>query len=219
MYRTRLMMTLAAVAALTAGASATVLTYDLSVEFSGATPPAGAGPWMQATFDDSGTPGSVTLTLSNIGLVDAEFVRGWYFNLDPIMDPTALNISASTQTGSFDDPTVSTGVDAFQADGDGLYDVLLGFSTSGQGGGSRRFGAGEEAVFNINGIPGLTASSFSFDSAPAGGAGPFPTAAKVQGIGPGASGSGWVTVPEPVTLVLLGVGGLGLLRNRHRRAC
>ncbi|GAH74224.1 unnamed protein product, partial [marine sediment metagenome] len=76
------------VLALTAGLQASVVSYDLSIEFSGATPPAGAAPWLNATFDDGGSAGSVDLTLTAVNLVGSEFVNVWLFNLDPALNPT-----------------------------------------------------------------------------------------------------------------------------------
>jgi hypothetical protein len=196
---------------------ADTLTFDTSIEFSGGTPPSGAPPWMRAVFDDGGGSGSVMLTLSNLGLVDMEFVSEWDFNLDPALDPTALVFSAPTKVGMFMDPTISTGTDAFQANGDGKYDIQFAFSVSGMMGGALRFGAGESMELTISGIPSLTASSFDFLSAPMGGHGPFPTAAHVQGIGPTGEDSGWVTVPEPSSLLLVtlyAICAFGALRRR-----
>ena len=61
----RILTSLILVFAVSTVANASVLTYDLSVEFSGATPPAGAAPWLRAVIDDGGSPGSVTMTLSD----------------------------------------------------------------------------------------------------------------------------------------------------------
>ncbi|MBW7905396.1 MAG: hypothetical protein LC135_02770 [Phycisphaerae bacterium] len=198
---TGLLCALAAAAA----AQAAILTFELSVEFSGATPPAGAAPWLTATFDDGGSPGSVDLTLATTNLVSNEFVFRWMFNLDPVLDPTSLSFSAPSKTGAFTDPVINTGVDSFMADGDGKFDIEVVFSNA--GGPANRFGAGDSVKYTITGIPGLTAASFDFLSAPAGGHGPFPTAAHVGGIGANDDESGWITVPEPST----GLAGLLIL--------
>jgi len=198
--------------------SAATLVFDSSYEFSGGTSPEGAAPWLRATFDDGGKSGEVTLTFEAANLVGTEFVSNLYFNLDPVFDPTQLVFGAITKVGSFDDPSISTGVDAFKADGDGKYDLLFGFATSGAGGGIHRFGVGESMSLKISGIAGLVANSFNFLSAPDGGNGPWLTAAHVQSIGR-AGGSGWVTVPEPsgVALAALGAGVLGLAGRVARR--
>ena len=83
-------------------------------------------------------------------------------------------------------------------------DIQFAFDTAPPG---DRFTTGETVVVTISGV-GITAEDFDVLSAPAGGHGPYPTAAHVQGIGASASGSGWVTVPEPSGAILFGVGTL-----------
>lgn len=202
------------VLALTAGLQASVVSYDLSMEFSGATPPAGAAPWLNATFDDGGSAGSVDLTLTAVNLVGSEFVDVWLFNLDPALNPTLLVFSAPSKTGSFTDPTISQSVDAFKADGDGWFDIEIDFASG--GGAATRFGPGEDVSYTITGIGSLTADSFDFLSSLGGGHGPFPTAAHVQGIGQTGADSGWITVPEPTSLALLSIGAIASLRRRRR---
>ena len=197
------------VLALSVSASAGVVELGFNTEFSGAWPPSGPPDWLTATFDDDDTPGSVQLTLDTTGLTGGEFVGEWYFNLDPALDPDALSFTKVASVGTFDDPTLSTGVDSFLADGTGgRHDILLDF---GNGPASKRFGVGESVTYDITGISSLMATSFDTGSAGAG----LPSAAHVQGIDPDGENSGWVTVPGPAPLGLLAVGAIGLRRRRR----
>jgi hypothetical protein len=209
----RLATALAVLALICSGAQADVVTFELAMEFSGATAPEGPPPWLVVTLDDEGTPGSVDLTLDATGLTDAEYVKEWLLNLDPDLDPNALVFSEPIKTGMFDNPEINTGENDFMADGDGYFDIQFAFSQA--DGGDRRFGAGELVQYTISGIPGLTASSFDFLSEEDGNQGEFPTAAHVGAIGPDDDCSGWISVPEPTTLSLLLVAGLTLMRRRR----
>ena len=205
-----------ALAILSTESPAAVLTFEANTEFSGATAPSGTAPWLTATFDDGHSSGSVTMTLLASNLASSEFVTGWYFNLDPVLDPMELVFSDMTKVGNFANPTISLGVDLFKADGDGFFDILIAFAIG--GGKNNRFTDGDSVSFTITGVPTLTAESFNFMSAPSGSSiGPFPMAAHVQGTGPYGEESGWVTVPEPMTLSMLGLGMLALTRRREGR--
>lgn len=184
---------------------ATTLTFDYNFEFSGATAPSGPAPWLKATFDDFDSSGTVQLSIAASGLTGSEFIPAVYFNVDPaiiIFDLfKGFGLVDTSDVGSV---IAFFGTDSFKADGDGLYDLLFSFPTSGN-----RFTSGEEVAFEFN-LAGLTANSFDFLSTPDGGAGTFLSAAKIQGIGPN-DDSGWVApVPMPGTLTLL-VSGLLLL--------
>ncbi|MFG0283104.1 MAG: hypothetical protein ACF8R7_01660 [Phycisphaerales bacterium JB039] len=195
----RLAIGAAALVASAASAPADVITFNLTSEFSGAQQPAG---WLQAVFAD--ISGGVQLTLTSM-LVGTEFATEWVFNLNPVLDPTKLMFAKTGSTGAFANPGITTGVDKFKPDGDGKYDIQFLFATDGTG----RFGAGEEVIYKITSTQTIDAHSFDFLSTPAGGHGPYPTAAHVQGIGGEGGGSGWITIPLPQT-AWLGLGGLAL---------
>jgi hypothetical protein len=206
-------------------ARANTVTYDYNYEFSTGTTPTGPAPWIRAVFQDV-TPGTVTLTLTTPDLSGSEFVSGWYFNLNPNLNVSSsyLNFSGASG-GTFTPPTIQQQEDGYKADGDGKYDILLSFNTS--GGASAQFTSGDTLTYTITGVgvdAGLTAADFLCLSTPAGGHGPFDSAAHVQGIGNG--GSGWVepsggnsTPDGGATIVLLGSAllGLGLLRSDFLR--
>jgi len=208
-------------------AAANSFTFNLDTEFSGGQAPGGAPPWLSATFTDVSS-GVVSLTLSasppgGAGLTGTENVDGWYFNVTPsfvgslVFSPTTTTLPSGGSLLS-----ILQGEDAFKADGDGLYDILFNFGT----GTGHGFGVGDTLTETIS-ASGLVASDFNLLSSPAGGHGPFLTAAHVQNTtGAGSGGSGWIaptgaTVPDVgSTSMLLGVTLLGIegLRRRFRIA-
>jgi hypothetical protein len=204
---------------------AATLTLGLDVEFSGATPPvSGTTPWVTATFDDSfGGPNTVRLTMTADNLTGGgggENLELFFFNFDPLLDPTlltfsAIDTSASNPENGQGDNGIFTGVNAFMADGDGNYDIQFNFPPP-PGGGGNRFTGGESVIYDITYTSAIDANSFNFFSDEGGGQGTFLAAAHIQRIN--GNDSGWIgVVPEPATGMLLG-GGLFLLGlNRRRR--
>lgn len=206
-----------AVAAAMAISQASALTFNLNTEFSGGQAPAGPPPWLTATFTD-GAPNHVTLTLSASGLTNSENASEWDFNVTDSFVGN-LTFGSETKSGTFDTPTISQGLNAFKADGDGDYDISFGFTTGGVT--TKVFGAGEIDTWDISAI-GLTANDFNHLSAPDGGHGPFFSAAHVQNTtGAGSGGSGWIApIPEPSATLLVPVGGIlvaFLLRFRSKK--
>ena len=195
-------------------ASSATVTHSLNFEFSGGTDPAGASPWVNITFDDSfGDANTVRVTIANTNIVANEFNSAVYLNFDSSLDPTALSFTAVDNSAST--PTISTGADAFKADGDGFFDILFDFPPP-PGQPAAKFTAGEVVIYDIVYTSAISASSFDFLSAPGGGNGSHPAAAHIQGIAGG--GSGWIGVPEPSLgfLVLLSAGMVSRRRPRLR---
>jgi hypothetical protein len=181
----------AALAMVATGSMAGTLTYDFSDSFAGS-PPGAVPPWLEASFTDKGMPANtVQLTLSAVNLSSSEFVSCWYFNLNPSLDASALNISSSSSIGSFGAPSVQTGTDTFKAAGSGKYDIL--FTFGGAGDSSAGFGADDSVTFTITGIPGLNASDFGFLST-SGDNGPYASAAHIVS----GQQNGWV---DPASVI------------------
>lgn len=204
-----------ALGGLSLAGEAQAVTFNLDHEFSGGTNPSGKAPWLRATFTD--TAGGVLLTMDNLLQGSTEFADAWYFNLDTELNPSSLTFTYVSGQQTAGAPLHAT--DSFKADGDGWFDVKFAWTTQNN---ADRFTQGEQSVFLISGISGLTASEFWYSSLPGGGNGTWDTAAHVQGISP--NDSGWIgykgtpqTVPEPGTILLLGGGLLGLAGFGIRR--
>jgi hypothetical protein len=198
--------------------SAASIQFDYDISF-GQTAPDGASPWMTAVFEDGGSSGIVdlTITVGTVGIADVDEI---YFNLNPLLNATQLQISRTGGTG----PTNAAinkaggwnlGTNAFQADGDGIYDLWLELPPP-PGQQAERFSAGETLVFAISGIGSLTADDFNYLAEPGGGNGPFYTAAHVLSTGGGGSSDWIAAVPIPAAVWLFG-SGLGLLGWFRRR--
>ncbi|RJR16537.1 MAG: hypothetical protein C4581_09955 [Nitrospiraceae bacterium] len=196
--------------------AAYTLNFALDMEYSGGTAPSGTTPWITATFIDIGT-NQVQLSMTANNLTGNENIKEWYFNFDDSLDLGALSISA-VNTSAVDSVVITKDMNNLKADGDGKYDFMFAFSTSGN-----QFTSGETVVYNLSTGSG-DASSFNFLSSPAGGHGPFYSAAHIQNTGDGTQ-SGWIAnetstlVPEPIssTLFIVGAATLGFRRLRNIR--
>ena len=202
-------------------AAATVISFDLDTTVEGTTPSG----FPMVTFDDGGSTGSVTMTIDASGLSGGEFISALYFNFDGAGSQT-LAFARAGGTGPSSGYTISQGADAFDSPGNqGLFDILIDFSTSGSGGGALRLNAGESLIFTITG-DGLSAGDFDIDSAEQRGGSNF-ILARIQGSagggsasvadGDGGGGGGEIPVPEPAAVGLFGLGLLGLGLHRRRR--
>ena len=205
---------LAVSALVVAPAEATVVAFDVNTAFSGPTS-LGTAPYVRIEFDDAVAPGFVRMTASAPGIAAEEWVARIDLNMDPALNPSGLTFSNfQILSGTLLQPLAFLGADQFEADGGGRYDWELQFAVSG-GGLTRRFNQGESFSFDLNGIPGLTANSFNFQSATPAPNGQYPTAVLIQGIGPDML-EGWHSVPEPTatSLALIAIGALAARRRR-----
>lgn len=207
-------------------ASATVFQITVDVNFG----EVDASGDVLYTIDDGGTAGSVMLIFDTEGL-DAtvgEKITQWYVNYEGTI--AIGDLVFTYDSGASDGPeadSVDVGIDSKQADGDGKFDIVFQFATSGDD--AALFQADEIVKYNVTGTD-ITAFDFFHVSATGGGQGTFCTAMKIQSTGLDNEGSDWVggncvpggmEMPEPSTLALFGFGLVGLrvmMRRRRRKA-
>src|SRR5262249_18088770 len=111
-------------------AQASDFIFHFDTVFSGTSPVATNGPWIDAALRQL-SPTSILVTISNLALTAQEHVDELDLNLNPALLPSGLAFGSFGGSGGFDYPSISTGVDAFKADGDGLYDIRLSFTSGG----------------------------------------------------------------------------------------
>ena len=216
-------------------AQAAPVTF-LYTESFGAVPSNGIAPYATATFDDGGSPGTVTLTMQVAPTVGAADVTAMYFNLHPFLDPALLSFTRISGTGPTAGETdILTGYNEHRAGPDGFYDIQFDFPPF-SGSQAAPFNAGEDLVYEIS-LPGLDAQTFNVFGSPGpgmGNPGPFLSVARFQDTFDG--GRGWVgavpvpasvgavlvpdpvgAVPVPAAVWLFGSGLLGLIVLARRK--
>ena len=205
--------------ALTAGAKISAVEMNLDTIFGGDSTSSyhPGGPWLKYQVDNVG-PNSVLFTLKpTASITGNDKVKGFYFNFNDTLSLADLCFSAPIiNSGAFTAPTIRKEENGFKAGGDGRYDILLNFDTS--GGLASYFGAGDSLSYLLTytGCETMTDASFAYLSKPSGGWGPYYAAAHIQGVEEGAWFGATTVVPEPTTaaLLLAGLAVLGLRRPR-----
>lgn len=192
-------------------AQADPVTFVLGgADFSGPTANTGGN----ITVHIQNIAGGVRITVTN-NLVDpGAFLSSLYLNTSVAPLAGALGTCVNCAATNGQTMTFNFGSDAFQADGDGRYDILIDFSTAA----TDRLLAGEVVIFDVTSTTvGFTSDSFLVFSAPGGGNGPFRAAAHIQSLPDGQSDFITEEIPEPTSMILLGTGLVTLAAGLRRR--
>jgi hypothetical protein len=201
-------------------ASAGPVILEFNHVYTGATP-SGAAPWLTATFEESGA-GLVLLTLQGALTNPAEFFGALAFNYD---GPAGLAASLP-DAGEFYVFLPAAPSSLQNGGGAGTFDFGFAFETSNGRKKPRRFDGSDVITILLSAGSAITPSMFNL----ANDSGYF-AAAHVQGIATG-EGSGKIgddtppppppeevppNAPEPASLALMALGGLGLLGGTRLR--
>lgn len=226
----------------TSGSRASVtLDLDTRIDIDNPGPnPAGTAPWLRAIFTDNGS-GGVILDLVSLLQSSTEFVSEWDFNYGDNLSPATPALSTlvfTHQGGTTAATSISKSSNAFQADGDGRFDIQFLFNTSGSPSADPpRFEMGSTSQYLITTTSStgtLSEDLFNFVSMTGGGNGVFFSGAHVQGTAGGGQ-SAWIgdnsggnktgvpdpNLPEPSTIVMAGTAalfGIGYGWRRRQRA-
>lgn len=201
-------------------ANATSFTYNLSSIISG-NDPVGTSPWIIVTIADALTPNTVNVTVDTSNLTsNGQFITDIYLNSRVTLasgDFTSFSPNPASLTLCFPNSAQC------RPDGDGNFNIKAGFTSANN---ANRFTPGETETFTIT-HSGLDATDFDLASITGGAHGTYMVAAHIQGIpnpaggtcsvfigAQNSSGTGTgspdgpcsASVPEPSTLLLLGVG-------------
>ena len=132
-------------------AGAALITYDYNNLISGDLTPRDS-PFITATFDDKDVPGAVEMKLEAINLLNHEIVQYVYFNVDPDLVKSGLNIS-------YLDGVRAQGAEigSFLTSNGAVYNLRLEFKTSNQ---NRLFGADSISTYLFE-ADSLAAESFN----------------------------------------------------------
>lgn len=219
--RKKLAMVAAAGLWTVAGSSAFgIITWDLQTPVDGtSTPPSG---FLRVSVENT-VADTVQLTVQSF-LQGNEKLDVLGLNLDASL--LNLDFSSFTKTGTFSDPLVRQGEDAYQQDGAGKHDIEIQF---GSGNAASVFSGTEAIVYTLS-KAGLDEADFNYLSAPGGGNGVHYAIAHIQSIGTGGT-SAWVgpgrvttVVPEPSTylagalVAIPALVGVGRALARRRQA-